>query len=354
MNLLKQKLLSQGIVKHGKFILKSGQISDTYFDFRSASPDTLLDLSYELGKFVPRNTTLIPVPTGAIPYACAMSTIYNLPLVIPKEKEHGISRSIQGDIVIVEDVITTGASVSDVIQHLSSTPKLVVCLVDRRRHRQEICGVVVRSLFVIDHFHYEIPRSPIPKSLIRDKLLAISHHKKTRLVASLDVDETKLHDLINKVRPFVCAIKLHFDQLSYDISLPDDMLVIDDRKYGDIPSIVTRRLNKCDIVTVHAIAGKESLLKLDDERGVLIVHQMSTPDNIIDRVYSNRARDMGLCCKNLVGFVSQEIVSEDYPTLSPGVPITDMKKDRFYIVGRGLYESDDVEVACKMYRDVSW
>jgi len=101
--------------------------------------------------------------------------------------------------------------------------------------------------------------------------------------------------------------------------------------------------------------------------GLLPIHSLSTSDNLIDTTYSCKVLQMAKECKNVVGFITQEHVSDGYLNFSPGVNINDsgdslgqsyrtpevMKENGtdIFIVGRGIYNSDDIVEAAKTYRD---
>jgi orotate phosphoribosyltransferase len=122
-------LLLARSVKRGTFTLASGQTSDIYIDVRltSMSPEGLLILGpLALGAIRNRNWQADSVggmTLGADPISYAISYASNFapPLVraftVRKEaKAHGTGKQIEGpfrgqdSVVIIEDVITTGAS----------------------------------------------------------------------------------------------------------------------------------------------------------------------------------------------------------------------------------------------------
>ena len=113
-------------IEHGKFTLASGQETDTYVNIKKvASHPKGLQLAVSLSLFF-RNASN------------SLRTFF----VRKKVKEHGTQKRIEGDIpefgsiIIVEDVITTGNSVLDVISTISNEYKnckivKVISIVDR-------------------------------------------------------------------------------------------------------------------------------------------------------------------------------------------------------------------------------
>ena len=111
----------------GAFKLRSGTISQTYFDkYRfEGNPALLKPLAAEMAKLIPNDTDLIAgLELGGVPLATAISIETGLPAAfIRKEaKSYGTCRAIEGQdvrgkkVTFIEDVITTGGAVSDAFQ----------------------------------------------------------------------------------------------------------------------------------------------------------------------------------------------------------------------------------------------
>ena len=125
---LKKLLETTGAVKFGKFVLSSGKESDLYVDCRRV---TLHPLGAKLiGKIILDKIRNLKVDAiggltlGADPITSAVVTLSDIPgfIVRKKEKEHGTKQKIEGliesgwQVVIVEDVATTGASALQAIE----------------------------------------------------------------------------------------------------------------------------------------------------------------------------------------------------------------------------------------------
>jgi orotate phosphoribosyltransferase len=147
------KLLAQRSVKRGRFTLASGKTSDLYIDVRmtSMSPEGL-SLIGPLGLHAIRDTgwpvdAVGGMTLGADPIAYAISYTSSLipPLIraftVRKEtKAHGTNKLIEGPfrsgdrVIVVEDVITSGASALRAIDAVTSAGgniQGVLALVDR-------------------------------------------------------------------------------------------------------------------------------------------------------------------------------------------------------------------------------
>lgn len=147
------RLLAQRSVKRGRFTLASGKTSDLYIDVRmtSMSPQGL-SLIGPLGLHAIRGTgwpvdAVGGMTLGADPiaYAISYTSSFIPPLIraftVRKEtKAHGTNKLIEGPfqhgdrVIVVEDVITTGASALRAIDAVTSAGgdvQGVLALVDR-------------------------------------------------------------------------------------------------------------------------------------------------------------------------------------------------------------------------------
>lgn len=127
-----------GAFKTGDFTLSSGKKSDFYVDCRKISLHP--EGSRLIGKIILDKIKDIKVDSiggltlGADPITSAVVTLSNIPgfIVRKKEKEHGTKQKIEGhiqpgwNVVIVEDVATTGASSLQAIEAVEAAGAKVV------------------------------------------------------------------------------------------------------------------------------------------------------------------------------------------------------------------------------------
>jgi orotate phosphoribosyltransferase len=129
----------------GEFVLRSGQVADTYFDkyLFEAQPALLDRGAAQVVDLLPEGTELLGgLELGGIPIATMVSARTGLPalFVRKKAKEYGTAKLAEGPdvsgrrITIVEDVITTGGAVRDAtnaLRELGAVVDVVVCAIDR-------------------------------------------------------------------------------------------------------------------------------------------------------------------------------------------------------------------------------
>ncbi|WP_418057758.1 orotate phosphoribosyltransferase [Pimelobacter simplex] len=129
----------------GEFTLRSGQVSNEYFDkyLFEADPLLLARVAREVAQLLPGDADLLGgLEMGGIPIATAVSQLVGLPVVFvrKKAKEYGTAKLAEGAsydgkrVVLIEDVITTGGAVRDATSALregGAIVETVVCAIDR-------------------------------------------------------------------------------------------------------------------------------------------------------------------------------------------------------------------------------
>jgi orotate phosphoribosyltransferase len=129
----------------GTFVLRSGQVSDEYFDkyLFEAQPALLDRIATAMVELLPEDTELLGgLELGGVPIATMISAKTGLPtlFVRKKAKEYGTAKLAEGPdvvgrrITLVEDVITTGGAVraaASALRELGAVVDTVVCAIDR-------------------------------------------------------------------------------------------------------------------------------------------------------------------------------------------------------------------------------
>jgi len=409
---LVRELMDANIVKTGEFTLKSGAKSHLYFDFKGLVSDSklfpkmcdMLQSQFFNNGVSPKNLNLVGVPVGGIPYASVLSYKTGIPMLIVREeaKGYGLQKQVEGTytpgstkVIIVEDVITTGGSVQkiiDIVEANGLTVDRIVCILDREAGGVEkfvSAGYIVNSLFRMSNFVIMVDPFNMPKRRTASRLLEIANKKSTNLIVALDIiDPGQFFQKLELIGPHIAAVKLHIDLMQIGklddfieklllLKRKHNFLIIEDRKYADIPTISLMQMAKykvqlwADMVTVHGIVGAELVKAICNTGiGVILIHQMSVAGNIISKnsAYQDMVFNMGdhLSSSGLdiCGFVSQERV-RNHLTFSPGVNLdvvtdgmgqtyTPTKDADFIIVGRGITEARDIKEAAEHYQTTFW
>lgn len=129
----------------GRFVLRSGKVSDTYFDkYRFESDPVLLrDIVVELAPLVPAGTEVLAgLEMGGIPIVTMLSQVTGLPAAYVRKqpKDYGTRRYAEGAdlagrrFVLVEDVVSSGGAIIDAMAMLKSdglVPDAALCVIDR-------------------------------------------------------------------------------------------------------------------------------------------------------------------------------------------------------------------------------
>lgn len=130
----------------GQFRLRSGQLSNEYFDkyLFEVDPSLLKRVSQAMVPLIPSDTDLLGgLELGGVPIAAVLSQITGLPTVFVRKeaKKYGTCRLAEGGSVVgrtvtlIEDVITTGGAVRNAALALrgdDADVSTVICAIDRR------------------------------------------------------------------------------------------------------------------------------------------------------------------------------------------------------------------------------
>jgi len=131
----------------GRFTLRSGAVSDTYFDKFLLESDPLLfrALVELLVPLVPDDTEVLAgLELGGVPVVTVLSQITGLPAVFVRKqaKPYGTRKLVEGcsvfgrTLAVVEDVVTSGGQIALSTADLRSAGaqvQVAVALVDRRQ-----------------------------------------------------------------------------------------------------------------------------------------------------------------------------------------------------------------------------
>jgi orotate phosphoribosyltransferase len=135
----------------GEFLLRSGVISNEYFDkyLFESKPKLLSEITNHLIPLIPSDIEILAgLEMGGIPIATAISLSTGIPAIFvrKKPKEYGTKKFAEGidfagkKILVVEDVVTSGGQLiisSDDLRREGGIINHAVCVIDRQSGGKE-------------------------------------------------------------------------------------------------------------------------------------------------------------------------------------------------------------------------
>lgn len=151
---------------NGRFTLRSGQVSDTYFDkyLFESDPTILKRIAEGLAGLISEDTKILAgLEMGGIPVVTMLSQLTGIPAAfIRKEaKEYGTCKYAEGPelrgktVTLVEDVVSSGGAILDAVSKLREDhvePAGCVCVIDRQSgglENLQAAGIELKSLFTM-------------------------------------------------------------------------------------------------------------------------------------------------------------------------------------------------------------
>ena len=151
----------------GEFLLRSGQISNEYFDkyLFESKPDILQAIAEKMSELIPSECEVLAgLEMGGIPIATSISLHTKLPaaFIRKKAKDYGTRKVNEGaeikgkKLVIIEDVITSGGQVILSAEDLRNAGAEILCcqcVINRQQggvEALEKAGIPLISLFTME------------------------------------------------------------------------------------------------------------------------------------------------------------------------------------------------------------
>tara|TARA_R110002073_G_scaffold4953_11_gene31457 strand:- start:556 stop:1764 length:1209 start_codon:yes stop_codon:yes gene_type:complete len=386
-----EELKNNNIIKNGSFELKSGEMSNVYIDIKKiiSFPSLHLQVCNEIAKKInPEATIICGTPYGAVSFTSYISITQDIPMIFLRKepKEYGTKKIIEGmysegeKVILIEDVVTTGSSVIEAARKLEENG-LVVSQIITIFSRSENLNLKYKDIPIEYLYHisqlsgkeYELPE------IIREK--------KSNICLAADVRYMKdLRNLVELVGKYICILKVHSDIIvdfhkNYEENRKYlneskelyNFKIWEDRKFADIGHIMNRQVHTsisdwADIISVHPIAGKKSLDEIKDI-DIFLISEMSSDGHLMTQQYQDGVLEIAESSDRVIGVVCQHkmpyIITRRNKLLHivPGISLN-MNDDNegqtysspeerafadIYVIGRGIYESDDPVLSIKKY-----
>ncbi|KAK0093938.1 hypothetical protein PV326_012300 [Microctonus aethiopoides] len=365
-------------IKFGDFVTKVGLKTPVYVDLRTiiSYPKIFRQLSsilWTLHDVSEHADQICGVPYTALPIASLISVESNIPMVIRRKeaKSYGTKKLIEGKYkagekcIIIEDVITSGSSVLEVVKDLKHEGLIIteaLVVMDREqggRKNIENSGIKIKSLYTLTQLlHYLLAagkitpaivesvksylatcttaplkllnestnerlkmdftsRSKLAKNQLTSKIFELMDMKETMLCLAADLTKTdSILKLAEIAGPHIAILKIHVDIIEdfneefikqlKNLSLKHRFFIMEDRKFADIGNTVSLQCSK-------------GIYKIAEWADLITVHPVAGP-GIFDglkNALKNISEDRGI-------FVVTEMSSEG--TLTAGNYVTDSLK----------------------------
>lgn len=158
------QLYEVGIVQDGDFVLKTGITSPIYIDLRRiiSYPELLQQVVDLLAQELNDKTYdhIVGVPYAALPLAAGIAVLYQKSMIMPRKevKQYGTHKAVEGvyqegqKAIIIEDIVTTGASILETVATLKNegiAVDEVIVFLDRQQGAEKMLakhGIKLRAV----------------------------------------------------------------------------------------------------------------------------------------------------------------------------------------------------------------
>ena len=382
--------------------LRSGEQSNVYINLRSALCDPRVQnqvVTSVVAKCgVLRNSVLCGVPLGGAVLAIGMSLSLQTQLILLRKendvKAYGANSGnrIEGgppecwcndccmDIILIEDVITTGASAYKAVDYLRSqghTVSKILCFVDRNdATRVTPDGYPpIQSAYTFN----EVGRA-MHRWECQNRWSGIVQSKNSRVCLSADVDTlAEVEALLDQTSDRVVVVKLHIDTMQYVENLSQRLLALkekynvmlwEDAKLADISSTNIRKLNGhtrinewADFVSIHTYLGPTTVKETYNSVApqLIGIAGMTNADSRV-KTSSSAISKMPLIgvvrpgrgegyegVINFIPGICFDVISRGDQQYTSPHDMRHISGDNCFVIGRGIYTHDHPKLAVANY-----
>lgn len=382
-NIMKE-LVRNFCFKNGDFTLSSGKKSSYYINIKNvySFSDLFSLLADEIIKKINSDFDCVAgVPYGSLPLASIVAIKLKKPLLLLRKEVKGYGvEDVSNEYktcLLIEDVVTTGASVKNAIKSLILNGNIqvtqVISVVDREEEKMLYKHTPIYKIsdFYKTRLEYKLSK------LGCYSLMKIVQSKKSNIIFSCDTSSfNEACKIIEKIGILVAGVKIHSDIWTDFNSVKLKLLatkynfiIIEDRKLADIGKIVKEQckiISKyADMITLHGIPGEGILEAIKDMSLIPIIIREMSSKNLITTEYKNRIDEM-IQKYNVKAIIGQS--EHDKLVFTPGVnmlkkgdnlgqqyntpeSVIDKGAD-FIIVGTDIYSSDNPYRVVLKYIDI--
>ena len=157
----------------GEFTLRSGQVSNEYFDkyLFESQPELLKEIAEEMAALIPAGTEVIAgLEMGGIPVVTALSMKSGMKAAYVRKnaKEYGTCKLAEGadingkNVCVIEDVVTTGGQIIESVKELrkrGAKVDTVLCVILRDERALAILaaeGLELKPAFTMEYIKAQI------------------------------------------------------------------------------------------------------------------------------------------------------------------------------------------------------
>ena len=356
-------------------------------------------------KLLEKDSVLCGVPYGGIPIATALSMMCNYPQILVRKdvKKYGMKKQIEGihtkNIVLIEDVITTGSSVIEtcnILKNNGYSIKGIVSIVYRGEKQiiKNVSDIPYNYLFHINEINYFKQHLSAPREFpllgdnmtngLQQKLRDCKYRKQSNIILAFDKSYPgavyDLYKLLDVIHPHIVGVKVHNEilKLNYNENMKLykkckelDVFLWEDRKFNDIGNTVNEQIKYYesirDYISIVPIGGSLSI-PVKTNLGIFLLSELSCKNNFINTLNTQNIISLTKY-QNICAVICQhpEYVAKNFPTIMPGIhlnkttdglnqqwrdPTKLQHKPTFYVIGRAITNSENPESEILIYKNI--